>query len=409
LGDNGGSRIGRQARALSHRHSVSRRAGIHRVCALAALILLTALPAALRAEPAAGDRTQELSRIRERMQAIDQSLQADRLKQDSLARDLRDTEQSIARLSRTLRKLGADAEVQEQAVAKTRQQRAGVARQLESERGALRQQVRAAYLMGRQQQTKLLLNQEDPGRLGRVLIYYDYLNRARVRQIDAIRRQLDRLREVESTLQAQLDQLNALQTERRNALEQLKNQRSQRRSTLDQIASRIKDQNRELARLREDERRLQNLLTSVRRALVDLPYDRGGERPFASQRGKLPWPLRGPVLARFGAPKAGGKLAWRGLWIGAAAGTPVQAVARGRVVYVGWMHTYGLIVIVEHGDGYYSLYGHTQSTSVNLGDLVLPGQVIALAGDSGGHEKSGVYLEIRNGRNPVNPQQWLRP
>ncbi|MGH8561457.1 MAG: murein hydrolase activator EnvC family protein, partial [Nevskiales bacterium] len=120
------------------------------------------------------------------------------------------------------------------------------------------------------------------------------------------------------------------------------------------------------------------------------------------------WPLRGPVLARFGAPKAGGKLSWRGLWLEAPAGTPVQAVARGRVVYVGWMHSYGLIVIVEHGNNFYSLYGHAQSTSVSLGDLVLPGQVLALAGDSGGHEKSGVYLEIRNGKNPVNPQQWLK-
>ncbi|HXG29392.1 MAG TPA: peptidoglycan DD-metalloendopeptidase family protein [Nevskiales bacterium] len=384
---------------------MSRRAAIHRVFALAGLCLLGTLAGA---EPAAGDRSQELARIRERMQAIDQSLQTDRLKKDSLALELRDTEQAIARLARALRKIEADTAVQEQAVAQTRQQRAVVARQLESERGALRQQVRAAYLMGRQQQAKLLLNQEDPGRLGRVLTYYDYLNRARVRQIGAIREQLERLREVENTLQAQLDQLNALQAERRNTLEQLKNQRNQRRNTLDQIAARIKDQSRELARLREDELRLQSLISSVRRALVDLPYDRGNERSFASQRGKLPWPLRGPVLARFGTPKAGGKLSWRGLWIGAAAGTPVQAVARGRVVYVGWMHTYGLIVIIEHGDGYYSLYGHTQSTSVNLGDLVLPGQVIAQAGDSGGHDKPGVYLEIRNGRNPVNPQQWLR-
>jgi septal ring factor EnvC (AmiA/AmiB activator) len=383
---------------------VSRRAIIS--LGLAALVL--AIPGQASAQAATGDRAQELARIRERIEAIDKAVQEDRLRQDDLSRELRDSEKSIATLARALRKIESEADAQERAVAKTRQQRAGVAHKLESERGALRQQVRAAYLMGRQQQAKMLLNQEDPGRLGRVLTYYDYLNRARVQQIGVINQQLERLRAVEATLQAQLDKLNAVQQERQSTLDQLRAQRSQRRNTLDQIAARIKDQSRELARLRGDEGRVQNLVTSVRRALADTPYDATGDKPFPLLKGKLGWPLRGPVLARFGAPKAGGKLSWRGLWLGAPAGTPVQSVGRGRVVYVGWMHSYGLIVIVEHGNNYYSLYGHTQSTSVSLGDLVLPGQMLAQAGDSGGHEKSGVYLEIRNGRNPVNPQQWLK-
>ncbi len=368
-------------------------------------LLALGLPSA---ESAPADRTQALEQIRARIQAIDKSLQEDRLRKDDLARALRETEQSIARLSRDLDKIDDEVTVQEQKVAKTRQERAAIARKLESERGALRQQVRAAYLMGRQQQAKLLLNQEDPGKLGRVLTYYDYLNRARVRQIELINSQFERLRAVEADLQAQLDALGKTHNQRLATLDQLKSQRSQRRRTLDQIAARIKDQSRELARLREDQTRLQNLITSVRRALVDVPYEAGSNKPFPELKGKLSWPLRGPILARFGASKAGGKLSWRGLWIGSPAGTPVQAIARGRVVYVGWMHSYGLIVIIEHGDGYYSLYGHAQSASVSLGDTVMPGQAVALAGDSGGHEKPGVYLEIRKGKDPVNPQQWLQ-
>jgi murein hydrolase activator len=360
------------------------------------------------AEPTPADRTQELARIRERMSAIDKSLQEDRLRKDDLARSLRETEQSIARLSRDLGKIDDEVVAQERAVARTRQQRAVVARKLASERGALRQQVRAAYLMGRQQQAKLLLNQEDPGRLGRVLTYYDYLNRARVRQIEAINAQFERLRAVEADLQAQLDVLGKTQAQRHVTLDQLKSQRSQRRRTLEQIAARIKDQSRELTRLRDDQTRLQNLMSSVRRALVDVPYEAGSDKPFPTLKGKLSWPLRGPLLARFGAPKAGGKLSWRGVWISAPAGTPVQAIARGRVVYVGWMHSYGLIVIIEHGNNYYSLYGHAQSTSASLGDMVMAGQAVALAGDSGGHEKPGVYLEIRKGKDPVNPEQWLK-
>lgn len=373
--------------------------------------MLAAGPALLPCPAAAespAERSEALARIRERMQTIDETLQSERLQQDDLARELRSTEQSIARLASALSKIEAETGVQAQAVAQTRQQRAVVARQLESERGALRQQVRAAYLMGRQQQAKLLLNQEDAGLLGRVLTYYDYLNRARVQQIGAIHQKLRRLHEVEVTLQSQLDKLQNMEKSRRGTLEQLQSTRRQRRGTLDQIAGRIRDKNRELAQLREDEARLRNLVTRVQKALTDVPYDAGGDKPFPSLKGKLAWPLQGSILARYGMSKAGGKLSWRGLWIGAGAGTPVQAIARGRVVYVGWMHTYGLIVIVEHGNNYYSLYGHAQSTSVSLGDLVQPGQVIAQAGDSGGHDKSGVYLEIRNGRNPVNPQLWLR-
>jgi septal ring factor EnvC (AmiA/AmiB activator) len=251
-----------------------------------ALIIALLLPGALcGAEPDPAARQRELDRIHQRVEALNRSMQEDRLQQDSLARELRETEQSIASLTRALRNLEKESDAQEQRVGQTRQQRAVVQRQLESERGALRQQVRAAYLMGRQQQTKLLLNQEDPGRLGRVLTYYDYLNRARVRQIEAIRAQLERLRAVERTLQTQLDQLNLLQEERGNTLNQLKQQRDQRRSTLDQLATRIKDQKREIARLREDEARLQNLMSGVRKALADLPYERGGDKPFPTLRG----------------------------------------------------------------------------------------------------------------------------
>jgi murein hydrolase activator len=137
------------------------------------------------------------------------------------------------------------------------------------------------------------------------------------------------------------------------------------------------------------------------------PTDTYSDKPFSGQRGKLPWPARGKLIARYGQPKAGGKLSWKGHWIGAAEGAPVRAVARGRVVYVGWMHRYGLIVLVEHDGGYYSLYGHAQSATVSVGDSLRAGQVLARAGSTGGHEQPGVYFELRKGTKPIDPRQWL--
>jgi septal ring factor EnvC (AmiA/AmiB activator) len=349
-----------------------------------------------------------LDKIRDRIQSLNKSLEQDRERQDQLGRDLQSTENAISKLASYLGKLDSQVNRQLQAVEETRNRRAGVAEKMDAERGALRTQVRAAYQMGREQQTKLLLNQEDPARLGRVLTYYDYLNRSRIRQIQLIQDQLQQLQDLENRLRAQLDDLLKLQNERKQALENLKTTRDLRRTTLNKIGSRITDHKREIADLRRSESRLTQLLSSMQQALADAPLDLGSDRPFPRLKGRLPWPARGKLLASFGQPKAGGRLAWNGIWIASPTGTPVRVIAKGRVVYVGALHHYGLIVVVEHGSNYFSLYGHNQSASVSVGQTLDMGQTVATAGDSGGHEQSGVYLEIRKGQDPVNPLLWLR-
>ena len=118
--------------------------------------------------------------------------------------------------------------------------------------------------------------------------------------------------------------------------------------------------------------------------------------------------MPGPTIARFGQPKFDGRLRWQGVWLAADAGATVHSAAAGRVVYVGWMHRYGLIVVLDHGDGYFTVYGHNRSTRAEVGQWGAAGEAIAEAGRSGGHERDGVYFEIRRGRTPVNPSQWLR-
>jgi septal ring factor EnvC (AmiA/AmiB activator) len=401
---------------VAHYHTGAMRVEVFRDRALFLAVMLAAGGLLAPAAPAhaataleAQQQETELKRIRERIQALARAVEDDRAQHDKLTQQLHETEVSISELSGNLRKLNKQIAGQDDTVATTQREKDIVLKKLDAEREALRRQVRAAYLMGRQQQAKLLLNQEDPARLGRVLTYYDYLNRERVRQIGKIREQLDRLQQIEGSLRGQLADLLKLQEERRQGLGQLQVTRQTRRATLSEIKSRIQTQDREIARLRSTESRTSQLLGTMQQALLDLPLDLGGNRPFPQLKGKLPWPTRGRLLASFGQPKAGGRLSWRGIWISAPTGSAVQSVARGRVVYVGWMHLYGLIVVVEHGNNYFSLYGHNQNALVNAGQSVQAGQVLANAGESGGHEQSGVYFEIRNGKNPVNPRQWLRP
>jgi murein hydrolase activator len=267
--------------------------------------------------------------------------------------------------------------------------------------------VRSAYLVGRQPRAKLLLNQQDPAMLSRVMTYFGYLNRARAQRIAAIQSKVRNLQEIQQRLTEQTEALQALELRQLAVVEQLEAGRVQRGAALDSLERRIRDQGRQLRQLQADERELQKLMDSLRDVLADIPMDMDPGKPFAQQRGKLPWPLRGPLLAGYGAPKDDGRMKWNGLWISGTQGAPVRAVAHGRVAYVGWMHRYGLIVVVEHPGGWFTLYGHNDSAARAVGEWVRAGDEIARIGSTGGHDKPGVYFEIRRGADTVNPREWL--
>ncbi len=153
------------------------------------------------------------------------------------------------------------------------------------------------------------------------------------------------------------------------------------------------------------ERELQQLLSGLQHALVDFPMV--VRDPFAGQKGSLSWPLRGRLVNDFGQPRAGGRLQWQGVMLGAERGTEVRAVYHGRVAYADWLPGMGLLMVIEHGDGFLSLYGHNESLYREVGDWVEAGETIGTVGDSGGKLLSALYFEIRRGVTPLNPHQWL--
>ena len=379
------------------------------------MIRLLLLIAALLAWPAQAQdndarmrqSSEELKRVQGRIEALDKKIESERGRQDSLRQQLESTEKQIqdtrARLSEIVWLLSD----QQKKIRSTREEQARVERALDDAKHALSQQIRAAYMIGERGQIRLLLNQDNALKLDRVSAYYDYLNRARTDYAIRIRDQSDKLATIQDRLSQQNSDLLKLKERQQKTLAALETTRSARDQTIRAINQRISGDLEEIKQLRANEQQIQALLKSLKDALADMPMDFGDAQPFPKMKGRLPWPIRGKLLASFGESKAGGRLSWNGIWIAATDGAPVRAVAGGRVAYVGWLQRYGLIVILEHEGGYFSLYGHNDSVSKQAGEQVHPGDVIAKVGSTGGYEQAGLYFEIRKGTEPINPKQWL--
>ncbi len=374
-------------------------------CAL--LLLGAALAPPIGADDAATE-ARKLQALRERIGEVRKSLEQARGRKGDVERQLAATESEIARVSTALKRTEGENRKLRRQLQALEHKRATYEMHIAAQRSRLASQVRAAFLMGRQEQLKILLNQEDPALLGRALTYYDYFNRARLEAISGIEGQLAALREVRaqiSSAQGELDAVRMRQGEQMAALQRTREARSKLLATID---GQISDAGQQLQRLQRDEADLQQLVQRLQQALSEFaPADIAG-RPFSELKGRLPWPTRGALVARFGQPREVGKLAWRGVLIGAPAGAEVRTVSRGRVVFADWLRGFGLIVIVDHGHGYMSLYGRNQSLARHVGERVAAGDVIATVGDSGGNEQAGLYFEIRHDGQPVDPAQWCR-
>ena len=379
---------------------------------LAACALLCAVDAgrAARAEDEQAklkQSTHDLELMHSRMQALDQELARSRGHRDELASQIEQTESELDELKHALADRQAATSQKSSALRKTRAERAAVEQKLSAQQALLGRQIRAAYLMGRHGSEKLVLRQNDASRMQRLLTDFDYFNRARVGVIESIRNQRAALVELEQRQQQQAAELKSAQADQERVIARLAAARSQRLGQLDQLKKRIAGGESELQQLKGDEQQLVTLISRLKDLLAEIPAGFHGDQPLGKQKGHLPWPARGKLLARYGAAKAEGKLKWTGIWIAAPEGAPVRAVASGRVAYVGRLQRFGLLAVVEHADGYYTLYGHSAEVLKNAGDRVRAGEVIAHAGTSGGHDQPGVYFELRKGSQAVDPAEWL--
>lgn len=373
--------------------------------------ILPFLLAVLLAPPALADEqakaAQRLKALQTEITRVQERLESARGKQGKLERELRRIEGEIGRGSRELRDIDAQLARTQARLDGLRATRRDQLDALAEQRDLLARQVRAAYAGGRQAQIKLLLNQEDPAAVGRVLAYYEFLQTARLERIDAVESTLTDLRRTEAEIDQQTQALEAARKTQQQRQDALLAGKQERGEVLAKLRAEILSSDQRLTSLREDEEQLKALLAKLARVLEDIPND-GVMRPFTTLKGRLPWPADGQIKARFGEERGhtGASLRWQGVLITAPEGRQVRAISHGRVAFADWMRGFGLLVIVDHGDGYMSLYGYNQSLYASVGDWVEPGQVIGAAGRSGGHDTAGVYFEIRHQGKPVNPAQW---
>jgi len=373
--------------------------------------LCAGLALALAGGGAAADNLHQsrskLKSIREHIHAIKQDLASSRAHKQDLEADLHKAEQAIATQVQAMDALNGRIKKQNAKIADTENHIASLTAKVQRETELLQRQIRAAFEMGREPRLQMLLNQQDPAAVERMMVYYDYLNQARAREIRNTESHLNKLQHLKHTLADQRDRLTKLKSRRAQNLATLKQARAARKQTLARLSHHIQSGSERLARLKQSEARLQGLIEKLQRQLQQAPSQAPAGTPFNKLKGRLPWPVKGKLLSHFGAPKANGAVRSKGIWIAAAQGTPVKAVAGGRVVFAGWLQRYGLIVIIQHPGGYYSLYGHDEVVFHKVGDSVRQGEVIAKAGDTGGYSQSGVYLEIRKGARALNPLHWL--
>lgn len=375
----------------------------------AAGLLLTASVLSVPLCEAADDPQQantELAKLRERMGTLQQQLQASRTQESTLARQVREVEQRIGRLSTSLRTVKKQLRDGESRLNELQDSYAKTNSDLEAERQLLARQLRAAYMLGRQEQVKLLLNQEDPARFGRALTYYRYLNQARLTRIGKVEIMLHQLDQLQQDIGAQREALTQTESQQRAEMVELDQERLGREALLSKLQTEIRDQGGQLAQMQKDEKRLEKLLKDLQHALADLAPGGGQHQPFAKLKQKLPWPVSGQLVAGFGDAREVGNLRWRGAFIAAPASREVHAVARGRVVFADWLRGFGLLVIIDHGDNYMTLYGHNQALFKQVGEWVAPGDVVASVGDTGGMARTGVYFELRHKGEPINPAKW---
>ena len=277
---------------------------------------------------------------------------------------------------------------------------------LDKRRDILAAQIMAAYRLGRESRLKLVLNQDSPAHLSRTLAYYDYFSRSQTSQINELRQVLQTLDEMQAKINLELTALDLVQKSQQAVLDEMTDQRNQRQAVIVSLSSQINTDETRLAELQRDRLDLEALLEKLSDVLADIPADLGQQNGLAELKGKMPLPVKGRVKHAYGQPRTAG-LHWQGWLIDTDVGSEVKTIAYGRVAYSDWLRGYGLLMIIDHGEGFMSLYANNESLLREVGDWVEPGSNISTVGSSP-LNGNGLYFEIRKNGKALDPAAWLQ-
>lgn len=371
------------------------------------LAVALAMPGAWAQEPATRAEVEKrLQALRGDITRLQQQLEQARTSLQRESGQLKAADLEIQQRALRLRELDRQRLLHQGELQRLEEERQAFLVQLDRKGEVLEAQLLAAWRLGRESRLKLVLNQDDPAQLTRLLAYYDHFSAAQADAIVQLRGVLRHLDELRTATDQELAALDAVKAEHQVADQRLAEQRGERQEMVTALQAKIGSDASRLEELQRDRADLETLLERLSNALADIPSDLGTQDHPVDLRGRLPMPVSGRVLHAFGQTRAAG-LAWQGWLVEARRGEEIRAIAYGRVAYADWLRGYGLLLIIDHGAGFMSLYGNNESLLFEVGQWVQPGMVIATVGaypETG----PGLYFELRHSGRAVDPAAWIK-
>lgn len=350
---------------------------------------------------------EQLKDLQREIRAVTKQISTEKNRKNSLQNQLRRADVELGTLQKSIAHNGSALQASRKELSELKAKAQILIQSRDAQQALVAREIRTAYQMGRQGQLKILLNQEDPNTLARAFTYYQYFYQARGKHIDEYRKVLAELKELEPAI---VKATNELESKKQTLEKQQKNlikAKKTRELAVSNLLASIASKDGELKQMQQDQQELKHLLEAIEKAVVNLKMPEN-YKSFSAAKGSMPWPISGRASHRFGNARNAGKMHWQGVTIPAKAGTSISAIHHGRVVYADWLRGSGLLLIIDHGDDYMSLYAHNQSLMAEVGEWVNAGSTIATVGSSGGQESATLYFEVRHKGKPVNPASWCR-
>lgn len=349
----------------------------------------------------------ELKALQADIEKVTREISSARKRQNNLQQQLRETEIELGKLQKQLRENRTEIANGKQELAALKTRKSGLEEARDSQQARIASELQTAWKMGQQGQLKVLLNQENPHTVARAMAYYRYLFEARNELIAEYRVTLAELADVEQGIIGTTQALQLQQEQLEKQQQSLAKLQKNRELAVANLSASISSKDNALKAKEQERKALEQLLSTIEEAVVNLQAP-GNYQAFAKAKGQMPWPVNGKPSNRFGLPRNEGKMRWQGLNIAANEGDTVRAIHHGRVVYADWFRGSGLLLIIDHGDGYMSLYAHNQALLREVGEWVTAGTPISAVGNTGGLARAALYFEIRHNGKPTNPASWCR-
>ncbi|AMO67066.1 murein hydrolase activator EnvC family protein [Zhongshania aliphaticivorans] len=375
-----------------------------------ALLLALLLTAGLGGTAVAADgeaNKQQLRELNQKIGKLKKSISSQQSERSNAAKALQRIEKDIGVTAAKLHRTKEKSQQQQRKLNELENRQRQLRSQQQSQKALIAEHVRSAYSLGKESQMKMLLNQEDPEKLSRTLTYFDYFNRARSAELRKYRDTLNELDTIKPAISAEAEALALSRRELEQQQQALLEQKQRRAKALAGLDSEISNKTSSLTNLDKQRKDLESILQAVEREVTNIAMP-ANYKPFKDLRGKMPWPINGKPLNRYGASRQGSAVTWQGIQLSGQEGDAVKAIHNGRVVFADWLRGAGLLIIVDHGGDYLSLYAHNQSLLRSEGDWVRGGEGIATVGNSGGQRQAGLYFEIRYKGRPTDPRSWCR-